>query len=560
MPQDAFHIRRLCAELNPILKGGVVNRISQADKDELTFIIYTGKSTVKLVLSTNASFARVCLSETEKEPAPIAPNFCMLLRKHLLGGEILSVQQREFERIVEIEIFCKSDFSSAKRVLIAEIMGKYSNLVLTENGTILGALKTTSLEAGARRVLFPGAKYLPPEPQDKLSPFDLDGLKKAEREFFALKDRTQDNVAEFIFQRVAGIALPTAREMAKRQTEDLAHFIGEFCENEPNRPHLLMKNGEPSDFFAFPIVGGKERQSLLQAADEYYFYRETGKLFQEKKQRALSAVRAQRKKHEKNLQDLFHRLKDAENAEELKCKGELITANLYRLTQGMSEFTAQNWYSEEAEEIIIKLDPLLSPSKNAQKYFKAYSKAKRTKEALLPRLQKEEAEKSYADSILTSVERAENTDDLKEIETELVSLGLMRPPVQKIGGKKKETVVPFREYLYKGYRIFAGRNNLQNDRLLRETGGEDLWLHTQKYHSSHVVVLGNGKPIPDEVIKFAAEICAYYSDGKDGDKIPVDYCKKKFVKKPPKAKAGFVIYSNYSTALTTPNPHAESRI
>ncbi len=560
MPQDAFHIRRLCAELDPLLTGGVVNRISQADKDELTFIIYTGKSTVKLVLSTNASFARVCLSETEKEPAPVAPNFCMLLRKHLLGGEILSVKQREFERIVEIEIFCKSDFSSAKRVLIAEIMGKYSNLILTENGTILGALKTTSLEAGARRVLFSGTKYLPPEPQDKLSPFDTENLKKAEEDFFALKDRTEDNVAEFIFGRVAGIALPTAREMAKRRTQDLARFIGEFCQKEEILPHILVKDGAPSDFFAFPIVGGEARKSLLQAADEYYFYRETGKLFQEKKQRALSVVRAQNKKREKNLQDLLQRLKEAENAEEFKIKGEFVTANLYRLTQGMSEFTAQNWYSENAEEITVKLDPLLSPSKNAQKYFKAYSKAKRTKEALLPRLKQEEAEKSYLDSILTSIERAENADDLKEIETELISLGLTRPPAQKIGGKKKETVVPFREYLYKGYRIFAGRNNLQNDRLLRETNGEDLWLHTQKYHSSHVVILENGTPIPDEVIKFAAEICAYYSDGKDGDKIPVDYCKKKFVKKPPKAKAGFVIYSNYSTALATPNPHTESRV
>ena len=157
MPQDAFHIRRSAAELDAALKGGKINRVSQADKDVVTLIIYPGKSTVKLVLSTNASNARVCLSATEKEPAPVAPNFCMLLRKHLLGAEILSVSQHEVERIVEIRLRCTGDFSRCERVLVCEIMGKYSNLVLTENGTIIGALKTTSLEDNAKRVLLSGA-------------------------------------------------------------------------------------------------------------------------------------------------------------------------------------------------------------------------------------------------------------------------------------------------------------------------------------------------------------------------------------------------------------------
>ena len=167
MPQDAFHIRRLAKELNTFLVGGKINRISQVNKDELTFIIYTGKSTVKLILSANASNARVCLSLTEKEPAPIAPNFCMLLRKHLQNAEILEVRQYEFERIIEIDLFCTTDFSQCKRTLYCELMGKYSNIILTENGVILGALKTTALEDSSRRVLLTGAKYLYPAPQDK---------------------------------------------------------------------------------------------------------------------------------------------------------------------------------------------------------------------------------------------------------------------------------------------------------------------------------------------------------------------------------------------------------
>ena len=177
MPQDAFHIRRLTAELHSFLVGGKINRISQANKDDLTFIIYTGKSTVKLLLSANASGARVCLSSIEKEPAPIAPNFCMLLRKHLLGAEILEIRQHEFERIVEIDLHCVTDFSESKRTLHCELMGKYSNVVLTENGVILGALKTTALEDSSKRILLSGAKYFYPVPQDKLSPFDGAGMR-----------------------------------------------------------------------------------------------------------------------------------------------------------------------------------------------------------------------------------------------------------------------------------------------------------------------------------------------------------------------------------------------
>ena len=183
MPQDAFHIRRLATELNTILTGGKVNRISQVNKDELTFIIYTGKSTVKLIISTNASNARVCLSAVEKEPAPVAPNFCMLLRKHLQGAEIVAVRQYAFERIVEIELHCTSDFSDCNRTLICEVMGKYSNVVLVENGVVLGALKTTALVDDTHRVLFAGAKYCYPDPQDKLSHLDGAGMRSRLQEY-----------------------------------------------------------------------------------------------------------------------------------------------------------------------------------------------------------------------------------------------------------------------------------------------------------------------------------------------------------------------------------------
>ena len=572
MPQDAFHIRRLVGELNTLLVGGKVNRISQVNKDELTLIIYTGKTTVKLIVSANASNARVCLSLTEKEPAPVAPNFCMLLRKHLQNAEILSVRQHEFERIVEITFHCTSDFSECDRVLYCELMGKYSNVILTEKGVILGALKTTALENDNHRILLAGAKYLYPAPQDKLSPFDGAGMRSRLENYLSMRPEGVDaeTLSSFLFENVYGLALPTAREIIKRAVlinggvenllspsakNPLWSFVGEFCENEPNAPCIKWERGVMTDFFAFPVDGGQSTPSLCKAEDEFYTARESKKGFDDKKRKLENAVRALKKKQTKKLQETLERLKDAEKAETFRIKGELLTANLYRLEKGMTEIELENWYAQEGGTVKISLDATMSPSKNAQKYFKTYNKYKRAKEILTPMLKTEEAEIEYTDSVASAITAAETMLDLKEIETELTEMGLLRAQKERAGGKKKELVIPFREYEFNGVKIYAGRNNLQNDRLLRAADPDDIWLHTQKYHSSHVIIALEGRQVSDELLLYAAEICAYYSDGRDGDKIPVDYCKRKYVKKPNKSKAGFVIYTDYKTVLVKPNAH-----
>ena len=562
MPQDAFHIRRLSKELNGFLVGGKINRISQVSKDELTFIIYTGKTTVKLIVSANASTARVCLSSTEKEPLAVAPNFCMLLRKHLQNAEIVSVKQYGFERIVEITLHCTTDFSECDRVLVCELMGKYSNVVLVEKGIVLGALKTTSLIDENHRVLLAGAKYAYPAPQDKLSPFDGAGMRSRLENFEKMHPEgyETETLAKFLFENVAGLALPTAREIvtrAKTAGKPLHLFTGEFCENEPCSAHIKRVNGVIADFFAFEIDGGEKAPSLCKAEDEYYTSRETKKGFEDKKRKLESAANTLRKKAAKRLQDTLERLREAEKADENRIKGELLTANLYRIEKGCSSVELENWYDERGGTLKIALDTTLTPSQNAQRYFKTYNKQKRAKEILTPMKSAEEAEISYADSVSAAIRSAETDEDLKEIETELIAAGLMRAPAKKIGGKKKETEIPFREYEHGGMKIYLGRNNLQNDRLLKFAAAEDIWLHTQKYHSSHAIVVTEGRQVQDETVLFAAELCAYYSDGRDGDKIPVDYCKRKFVKKPSKSKAGFVVYTDYKTVLVTPNRHKE---
>ena len=565
MPQDAFHIRRISKELNALLVGGKINRISQVNKDELTFIVYTGRSTVKLILSANASNARVCLSLTEKEPLAVAPNFCMLLRKHLQNAEIRAVRQHEFERIVEIDLHCTTDFSQSDRTLVCELMGKYSNIVLVEKGIVLGALKTTSLVDDTHRILFAGAKYVYPVPQDKASPFDSEEIRARLKNFMQNRsgDLDRETLADFLFGAISGIALPTAREIvlrAERENGALAlclspsakapvwDFIGDFCANEPNNPHIRIDKGVITDFFAFPIAGGVAMPSLCKAQDEFYTKRETKKGFDDKKRRLESAVKGQIKKINKRLQERRDKLREADKAEENRIKGELLTANLYAIEKGMRAIELVNWYDEKGGSVKIELDPLLPPAKNAQKYFKQYNKQKRAKEILLPRQEEDENELSYVESILSTIAVAETDEDLKEIETELTELGVLR--VQKVGvKKKKETIVPFREFEHNGMKILVGRNNLQNERLLKLASPDDIWLHTQKYHSSHVIIVVDGGQVCDETILYGAKLCAYYSQAQGGNKIPVDYCKRKFVKKPKGSKAGFVVYTDYKTVL-----------
>lgn len=557
MPQDAFHIRRLTQELNAILTGGKINRVSQVNKDELTFIIYTKKTIVKLIVSTNATFARVCLAREEKEPAAVAPNFCMLLRKHLQGAEILSVKQHEFERIVEITLLCTGDFSQSVRVLRCEIMGKYSNVILTENDVVLGALKTTALVDDTHRILFAGAKYVYPAPQDKISPFDGAGMRRIVSAFEQMHPEGWETeaFARYIFENVSGLALSTAREIVARADKvkmPLWAFIDEFCLHEPTNACVQYVNGEPADFFAFPVRGGKQMESLHQAEDEYYYHKEYKKLFAEQKKKLESGARSLKKKSAKRLQDILERLHDAEKAEDNRIKGELLTANLYKIERGQKCVELDNWYDEQGGTIKIALDPLLSPAKNAQKYFKTYNKQKRAKEILLPMQQTEEREIAYADSVLSAIAVADETADLKEIEQELIDAGLLRAPKQKMGKRKAEEEVAFRQFEHNGMKILLGRNNVQNDKLLRLAGPDDIWLHTQKYHSSHAIIFTDGRQVCDETLVFAAQVCAYYSSGRDADKIPVDYCKRKFVKKPPKSRAGFVIYTDYKTVLVKP--------
>ena len=318
MPQDTFTIRLLAKELSSSLRGGRINRINQPGKEELSLLIYTQKGTLKLTINANAADCGVYFT-TDNPPNPLtAPNFCMLLRKYLQGAEILSVETPGFERILIFHFVCFSDFSTAERELRVEIMGKYSNILLTEKGVILGALKTTTIDENCRRAILPGAPYLPPAPQDKTAPSDLPAL------YALLSPPLPDDLPRFLFQHVAGLAPCTAEQIASGyRGGDLAEYVHDTIFSDEISPCVVEKNGVPTDFFARSVEGGIPFESISAAEQYFYAGRRRKKGFDELQRRLTSAVSSAKKKQEKRLSQILEKRRQCEGMEEDKIKGEL---------------------------------------------------------------------------------------------------------------------------------------------------------------------------------------------------------------------------------------------
>ncbi|MGN0823650.1 MAG: NFACT family protein [Candidatus Coproplasma sp.] len=560
MPQDAFTLKYIAKELSETFVGGKISKINQPSKDTLSLLIYTHSGTVKLTCDLSAKYCRLSVGETCPEVNPeVAPNFCMLLRKHLQNAEVLRVEQVNLERVIRFDFKCFSEFEIAEMSLYFEIMGKYSNAVLVKDGVIVGALKTASLETGARRVTLGGSKYLLPASQGKAEQNDLDAIKKA----FENKGGYMDgSAAKFIAEKVAGVAYTTAEDIVALYGEDVSEEqVYSYLNEGELTPCVIYHDGVAIDFKARTSLGGVKRESLLLAQREFYDYAVYKKKFEDEKRKLNSALSSAVKKVEKRLADVYDKLSECEKADSVKLKGELITANIYAIERGMSLFEAVNYYDENCSKIKIDLDPLLSPSQNAQRYYKRYAKLKRTELNLSARKVDELAKLDYLKTIESNLVYAENLTDLKETRDELISLSLLPPPPKLKGGKNKSAKAEsnFREYNFDGFLVVCGRNNVQNDNLTKGLDGEDIWLHAKTYHSAHVGIILQGKDVTDEVIKFAAEVCAYYSDARENGKVPVDFTKRKNVKKPKCTALGYFEYTNQKTILVAPSAHLKER-
>ncbi len=552
MPQDAFTIKYVAKELRSTLSGGKISKITQPQKDTLSFIIYTQKGSLKLETCLSAKACRINLCDTETPAPKNAPSFCMLLRKHLQNAEITDIEQVKDERVIYIDFLCTSEFEITPMRLYLELMGKYSNAALCKDGIILGALKQTAIGENTKRVLFSGAKYTLPASQEKISPDNREGLEKL------LKNASGD-AAKFISDNVRGVAYSTALDIVATYGDSpSAENVYDYLCGNYTDPCVTYSDGKPADFKVRSAdKNAKRYPSVLEAQAAYYGYVTEKDEFEFKKHKISGALNSAIKKCEKRLAEESQKLLECDGAADVRLKGELLTANLYLVPRGADKFEAVNYYDEDGGKITIRLDKSLSPADNAQKFFRKYAKLKRTAANVSAQKAQTEQRLEYLNSISAHLASADCLCDLQAAEEELISCGIIKPEVSP--KKKKDEALPPRTYFIDGFKIISGRNNLQNDRLLKKLAPSDIWLHTQGYHSSHVAIITDGKTVPDEVLKAAAEICVNYSDGKSGGKIPVDFTLSKYVKKPNGSAAGFVVYTDYKTILAEANPHENDR-
>ncbi len=578
MPLDASAVRCAAYEINSLLTGGRIEKIYQPERDEVVLIVKNQSTAYRLVISANSQNPRFYITNEVKENPSEPPMFCMLMRKHMLSGRIESIESVDFERVCIITVLSRNEMGdSVKKRIVCEIMGKNSNIILVdETGRIIDSVKHVDLTVSRVRNVFPGLTYNLPPNGDRQNPLAME-----EDDFYAvlLSAGEGKSIDKALTAAVSGISPLLCREAAYRSTGRCDVVTGEMTDDEKrlvakelfdmftkiknNRFEsvLLYKNGErtPVDFAVFDITQygegyiAEKRDGISRAMEEFYQKRDSAERMRSRSYALIKNITNQLDKIRKKITILHTTLKDAEAKDKYRIAGDIITANLYRMNQGDKTLTATNYYDENGSDITIVLDETVSPAKNAQQYYKKYQKAKVAEVEAAKQIEKATEEMEYLESVVNEIEFAKTPSELDDIKEELVSQGVIKSAFTKKKQKRKINTSP-EEYLYKGYRIFSGRNNIQNDYLTLKIGrANDLWLHTKNIPGSHVLIKHTGEDFPPDVIEVAAIIAATNSKGKNSSKVDVDYCPVSHVKKPNGAKAGMVIYEGYNTASVTPD-------
>ncbi len=559
MAFDGIVTRAMIRELNEKILYGKIEKVYQPEADELVFHIHTKNGNLKLLASAGSAHARLgfITKNPANPPAPLA--FCMLLRKHLQGGRITQISQKDSERIIEISLETLNElgFTMSKK-LIFEIMGKHSNITLVDiaSGKIIDSIKRVSFDVNRVRQILPGMIYEYPPAQDKI-PF---GEITAEQ----LEALPADGKS--ILRAAGGISPAFAEELAlrsgKARSEYLASVLeaidtGDFGESGGARVYV-DGNGVPVDFYAFPLSQLEESceiltfDSLSQAMEFYFGKKASSNQGRQKSHDLIKSVNAQLDKMYLKKKRLSEDLLRAENSEDLRLFGELLTANLHLVAPGAKSVEVTNYY--DGSKVSIPLDVKLSPSKNAQRYFKKYGKAKTAIKEKQIQLAENDEEIKYLESVLSFLENTEDVAEIESLRAELVETGYVRRRKQAGGFKeKKYKPAPYRYTLSNGMGVLVGRNNKENDYLtFKLAGNKDLWLHTKDIPGSHVIVESAGAELDEASIWEAAAIAAYHSKARTSENVPVDYVPIKFVKKPSGAKPGMVIFTNNRTVYVTP--------
>lgn len=570
MAFDGITIACIVKEMKDSLLGGRLYKIAQPEPDELLLTIKTQNGQKRLFLSANASLPLIYLTDTNK-PSPLtAPNFCMLLRKHLQNGRIVDISQPGLERIVHMDIEHLDEMGDLRRKrLIIEIMGKHSNIIFcNEEGMILDSIKHVSGLVSSVREVLPGKPYFVPQTQDKLDIFQANI-----EQFIDMVSSKPMPVYKAIYQSFTGISPIMAQEMCygagidgdaptaslnRTQYTMLGNAysdmitklrMGDFA------PNIAYTGSNPVEFAALPLTmyeTGPDHtipyESMSSLLETYYAEKNTLTRIRQKSSDLRRIVQTALERNVKKYDLQCRQMKDTEKRDTYRIYGELLNTYGYNVEPGSKSMEALNYYTNEM--ITIPLDSTLTPQENAKKYFDKYNKLKRTYEALAELTKEVKVEIEHLESISAALDIALQEEDLIEIKEELTESGY----IKRKGGMKKVKVTskPFHYISSDGFHIYVGKNNYQNDELtFKFATGNDWWFHAKGMAGSHVIVKTEGaEELPDRTFEEAGRLAAYYSKGRGQDKVEIDYIQKKHVKKPGGAKPGFVVYyTNYSLMI-----------
>lgn len=577
MAFDGVTIANVVSEMRQDLIGGRLYKIAQPEEDELLLTIKTQNGQKRLFLSASASLPLIYLTETNKQSPMTAPNFCMLLRKHLQNGRITDISQPGLERIVRIQVEHLDEMGDLRhKTLVVEIMGKHSNIIFcNDDDIIIDSIKRVSAAVSSVREVLPGKPYFVAQTQDKLNALDCDF--DTFRQALAAKPQP---AFKALYGSFTGISPILAQELCHRADIDgeaptaaldeesyqsLYKVFDEMVtaiKEEHFTPNIAYTGAKPVEFCALPLTlygFGQEgpsasgdrtvtRESMSALLESYYAERNTISRIRQKSVDLRRIVQTALERNVKKYDLQLRQMKDTEKRDTYRIYGELLNTYGYSAEPGAKSLEALNYYTNE--NVVIPLDPTLTATENAKKYFEKYNKLKRTFEALSQLTEEVKSEIDHLESIQTALDIALHEEDLAEIKEELTDSGYIR---RKSGTKKaKITSKPFHYISSDGFHIYVGKNNLQNDELtFKFATGNDWWFHAKKIPGSHVVVkLGNAGELPDRTFEEAARLAAYYSKGREQEKVEIDYLQKKNVKKPAGAKPGFVVYyTNFSMAI-----------
>ncbi|MBR7075202.1 MAG: NFACT family protein [Oscillospiraceae bacterium] len=558
MPLDAICLSALTGELSEKLAGAKIDKIQQPERDMILLSMRGRGENLRLLIAAGTGNARVHLSKSAFENPAEPPMFCMFLRKHLTGARILSVTQPKYERVLKLELETRDELGvEGQKTLIAELIGRSANIILVDaEGRILDCLRRMDYGGDLERRMLPGMFYRDVPPQTK--PALLETEPETIRAMIENADRTRP-IDKWLLDSFAGLSPLVCRELSFRCGGEwtlLAPMLDAFTESVKAgelRPYLFFDGKKPVDFCFMRLkqygdaLRCEEADSFSDMLDRFYTGRDKIEQQRRRGHELLKTVRTVRDRQQRKLNARYEELKKSEDRESVRRTAEFITANLYRLKKGDSVLHCQDYYEPDCPEIEIALDPLKTPQQNAAVMFKDYNKRKAASEHLTTLIAEGEAQLDYLNSVLELIGAAESEKDLTDLRHELVDTGYIKASAAKKREKVKAQA-PLRFVSSDGREILVGRSNLQNDELTTKLGRRtDYWLHTQKIHGSHVLIRCEGEPPSDRCIEEAAVIAAYYSQGRGGGKIPVDYTMLRFVRKPSGALPGKVIYTDYKT-------------